>query len=342
MSGRALETLVGFLKLQPDLLPKGGRVLVLRAESRPELEIFSGSEVICHQTLKGDYDRLAMHGYKVAAEVPCEVDLCVFIGTKQKEENLWNFGLGVRSLARGGVFLCALPNELGAGRFERELAICSSDVISYTKNRCRVFGVRKDDKLKEEVVAGWCARGDPRLIAGTELKSRPGIFGWSKVDVGSELLVEHLPTDLAGRGADLGAGYGYLSYKALSLSMKIQELHVVEAEGLAIEMAKVNLAQFAQRCRLEFHWLDVVAGLALRNLDWVVMNPPFHAGKVVRMSLGGKFVVQASKILRPGGQLYMVGNSHLPYESTLRDHFAQVELLVEAKGFNVFRACKES
>lgn len=338
MIERSLETLLAYLQQQSELLQGSQRVLLLRAESRPELAIFKGKELLCHQTLKGDFERLVKHGYTAVEELPTDVDVCLFVGTKHKEENLWNFGLGIRSLKPGGLFLSVLPNELGAARFERELFSCSSEVISYTKNRCRVFGVRRGASLNEKVVSDWCARGEPRPVPGTTLLSRPGIFAWNKVDVGSEFLTGHIPSNLKGRGADLGSGYGYLSWWALSHAAGIEELHLVEAEKLALDVSRRNLEQFSTQTRLNFHWLDVTAGLPLRSLDWILMNPPFHAGKVVRMSLGGRFVVEASKALKPGGLLYMVANSHLPYEGTLRDHFAVVETLAQAKGFKIFRA----
>ncbi len=41
--------------------------------------------------------------------------------------------------------------------------------------------------------------------------SRPGVFAWDRIDPASALLAEHLPADLAGRAADLGAGYGFVA-----------------------------------------------------------------------------------------------------------------------------------
>ena len=50
--------------------------------------------------------------------------------------------------------------------------------------------------------------------------SKPGIYGWQKIDRGSALLIEQLSDVLASmarapkRLADLGCGYGYLSIMA--------------------------------------------------------------------------------------------------------------------------------
>ncbi|MCB7212868.1 methyltransferase, partial [Lactiplantibacillus plantarum] len=61
----------------------------------------------------------------------------------------------------------------------------------------------------------WSALDAVRPIMGGRFLSRPGVFAWDRIDPASALLAEHLPADLAGRAADLGAGYGYLSRELL-------------------------------------------------------------------------------------------------------------------------------
>ena len=47
---------------------------------------------------------------------------------------------------------------------------------------------------------------------------------------------------------------------------------------------------------------------------------------------------QASKHLKPGGHLLMVGNRHLGYHRSLRRYFSRVEQLDASPKFVVFRA----
>ncbi|MGS8570825.1 methyltransferase, partial [Salmonella enterica subsp. enterica serovar Braenderup] len=61
----------------------------------------------------------------------------------------------------------------------------------------------------------WTVLDAPRLNDAGYV-SRPGLFAWDRVDTASALLAEHLPADLAGRVADLGAGYGYLSAQLIA------------------------------------------------------------------------------------------------------------------------------
>ena len=59
-------------------------------------------------------------------------------------------------------------------------------------------------------------------------------------------------------------------------------------------------------------------------MDAVVMNPPFHTGRTAEPGLGQAFITAAARLLAPQGQLWMVANRHLPYETALGGQFAHV------------------
>ncbi len=67
--------------------------------------------------------------------------------------------------------------------------------------------------------------------------------------------------DLAGRAADLGAGFGYLSAELLTRCPGIAALDAYEAENRALELARVNLKSFEARTPIDYRWHDVAAGL---------------------------------------------------------------------------------
>ncbi|HTL15314.1 MAG TPA: methyltransferase, partial [Thermomonas sp.] len=103
-----------------------------------------------------------------------------------------------------------------------------------------------------------------------------------------------------------------------------------------------NLAGPAQArgVRVQPHWYDVAAGVDGR-FDAIVCNPPFHAlGRGERPDLGRAFIAAAARALRPGGQLWLVANRHLPYEEALGAGFGQVEAVAQQGGFKIVRAVK--
>jgi 16S rRNA (guanine1207-N2)-methyltransferase len=191
----------------------------------------------------------------------------------------------------------------------------------------------------------WRTLDAPRAIAepcvpGGSFLSRPGVFAWDRIDAASALLAEHLPGDLRGEVADLGAGWGYLGLQLLARCPGVAALDLYEADARALELARANLQATAVRGPLAFHWHDGAAGLP-RRYDAIVSNPPFHAqGRDERPELGRAFIAAAAAALQPGGRLYLVANRHLPYEAVLDASFGSVRTLAQRDGFKVIEATR--
>ncbi|WP_376874569.1 class I SAM-dependent methyltransferase [Albirhodobacter sp. R86504] len=174
--------------------------------------------------------------------------------------------------------------------------------------------------------------------------TRPGVFSEGKVDRGSQLLAAVLPPKLPSRVADLGAGWGWLSAQVLGIR-GVDEVHLIEADYTALECARLNITD----PRAQFHWADATDISFDHRFGAVVMNPPFHTTRDADPALGAAFIRAASKILSLSGNLYMVANRHLPYETALRSQFKEVEELFapQASGargpdgaFKLYRAAK--
>lgn len=180
--------------------------------------------------------------------------------------------------------------------------------------------------------ADW-ARG-PALTEGG-FWTAPGVFSADAVDLASALLVEALPEKLGKRVADLGAGWGYLSAHVLSRP-EVEEVHLVEAGHMALECARRNVTD----PRAVFHWADATEWQLAGKLDTVVMNPPFHIGRAAEPQIGQAFVAAAARLLTPRGELWMVANRHLPYETELKKRFAEVEERGGDTRFKLFHAAR--
>ena len=119
-------------------------------------------------------------------------------------------------------------------------------------------------------------------------------------------------------------------------------LDVYEADDRALALARVNLAPYANRVALGFHWHDVLAGVT-GAYDFIVSNPPFHAASgCERPDIGRAFIAVAAQALAPGGRLLLVANRHLPYESVLDARFGQVQVLAQQSGFKVILATRHA
>jgi 16S rRNA (guanine1207-N2)-methyltransferase len=317
-----------------------GPTVVFRAVPGAYLDRFKiGSRLFCRQTDKSLADELVRDGHEVNTlpTEPCR--LAIVLATKHREEVLYHLALASEALAEGGRLILSAANSLGAGSLERRCAELMGRVESFSKHKCRVMqAVKRTPDLNTGLLRSWKAGGEMRLDPDTGLYTRPGIFSWKQPDAGSSWLADPLPGDLAGRGGDLGAGHGFLSRAALAKSSGITELHLFETERKALEAARLNLAEWAGRCSLHFHWADVAAGLGIGGLDFVLMNPPFHAGRGAVPALGQAFVREAMQALRPGGRLFMVANRHLPYEGVIQSHSGEIAISEQAQGFKRFVA----
>lgn len=161
-------------------------------------------------------------------------------------------------------------------------------------------------------------RAGPPQDIGDGFVTAPGVFSADGIDPASRALADNLPETLGAHVIDLGAGWGYLSARALERDT-IRQIDLIEADHAALDCARLNVGD--GRARL--FWEDALRWRPEHPADTVLMNPPFHTGRNADPALGRAFIAAAAQMLKPSGQLWMVANRHLPYERTLADHFAE-------------------
>jgi len=147
----------------------------------------------------------------------------------------------------------------------------------------------------------------------------PGVFSADGIDPASRALADNLPEKLGAHVIDLGAGWGYLTHRALERE-NIAHIDVVEADRTALDCAQINVAD----ARARFHWEDALRWRPDTGADTVLLNPPFHTARKADPALGRAFIAAAAEMLKSSGQLWMVANRHLAYEQTLAGLFADV------------------
>jgi 16S rRNA (guanine1207-N2)-methyltransferase len=182
------------------------------------------------------------------------------------------------------------------------------------------------------------AEGDIPLAEG-RFETAPGMFSAGKPDPGSVLLARFFDKRITGAVADFGAGWGYLSAHVLEQG-KPASLALFEAHYPSLRAAERNIAPLAGGVSVETGWIDLTSEPVARRFDWIVMNPPFHAGRSSEPDIGKAFIAAASKALVPGGRLLMVANRKLPYEQALAQGFRRVVEKAVEDGFKVIEAVR--
>ncbi len=318
------------------VLPDSGRVLVLRAEPGRFLDFVPAERLACEQTFRPVHDALLREDRPVAVRaLDGPAASVVVMATRSRAETLGAIARGFGLLEPGGLLVLSGAKAEGVDGVAKLLAGLAPIEGTYVKAHGRVVWLRRPEVLPP-AVAQWQVAAAPSRNAEGFLTA-PGMFSPEHADPGSRQLAAALDGRLAGRVADLGAGWGWLAHAALAACPKIVELDLHEAEALALDAARQNVAD----PRARFHWSDVgqLGGRAGAGAcDWVIANPPFHQGRAPDPALGASFIAAAARLLKPAGRFLMVANRQLPYEAPLTAAFREWEKIEEHGGYKLFLA----
>jgi 16S rRNA (guanine1207-N2)-methyltransferase len=164
--------------------------------------------------------------------------------------------------------------------------------------------------------------------------SKPGVFGWNKLDKGSELLMQAFNKSVTvsdKKILDLGCGYGYLSIMARQAGFT--HIDATDNNAAAIIACTKNFARLDIQGEV---FADDHAEHCPKKYDIVLCNPPFHQGFDHRKNLTEVFIQQAHSLLKPRGEAYFVVNQFIGIEKIAAPLFEKCELLDKTGGFKVF------
>lgn len=333
----ALDAL--FLPFDDGLLPPPAGGAFLGARRGPAL-LRHARGLACEQDYRpvaAALERLGVDVVDGELDAPATFPVVLVLPPRQRDHARAVLARALRLAGAHGRVVASAPNNAGARTVQSDLEALAGPVTVLSKHKCRVMWTAPG-AAPSPLLDAWLALDAPRPLPGGDVLSRPGLFAWDRVDPASALLAAHLPADLAGRAADLGAGWGYLAIELLSRNPGLTTLDALEAQHRALPVLAHNLARFAPRVDVRTRWADVAEGLDARY-DVIVSNPPFHADdRADRPGLGRRFIEVAAQALVPGGRFFMVANRHLPYEATLAANFRDVRALADAQGYKVFEA----
>ncbi|MET0935694.1 MAG: methyltransferase, partial [Luteibacter sp.] len=223
--------------------PPAGDVLILRARDGFALRETRRAGWLLQQSFKPAADALARSGFRVTPELPeGRFRVVMVLPTRQREESRALFAQAMARVATDGIVVAAVPNAEGAKTAEADLALLAGGVSNLSKHKCRVFWTRPGALPDPSLLAAWLTLDDALPIDEGRFTSRRGLFAWDRIDIASALLASVLPTDIAGRIADLGAGFGYLACQVIATNPGVTAVDLFEAEARALEPARHNVA----------------------------------------------------------------------------------------------------
>ncbi|MFB8242583.1 methyltransferase [Kitasatospora purpeofusca] len=185
--------------------------------------------------------------------------------------------------------------------------------------------------------------GDIGPASGRTVTNHAGTFCADRLDIGTRFLLAHLPTAAPGaRVVDLGCGNGVVGTAAALAGPGIELLFVDESHQAVASAEETFRANLGPDARAEFRTADALADadVPAGSVDLVLNNPPFHSHQATTDATAWRMFTGAKRALRPGGELWVVGNRHLDYHVKLRRLFGNCRTVAGSPKFVVLKAVK--
>lgn len=240
-------------------------------------------------------------------------------------------------LSQGGRVFVYGTNDEGIRSADRKMeAVFGPTRTLDTRRHSRVLGATRPldvPGLRGELEA-WRVTFSVELPDGRfDFQSFPGVFAHGRLDAGTRVLIDAMPTPKPGaRVLDFACGAGVLGAvvrrRAPSASLVLLDVYAP-----AVEAARINVPE--ARVLLGDGW-DAVDAAA--TYDLVVSNPPIHSGVGEDYDVLAQLVERAPAHLDPAGELWLVVQRTVPLQALLSAAFAQVDVVAGNSQFRVWRA----
>ncbi|MFF3324821.1 methyltransferase [Streptomyces sp. NPDC002889] len=182
---------------------------------------------------------------------------------------------------------------------------------------------------------------DIGTLAGRTVTNHAGIFCAERLDIGTRFFLRSLPRRHGPeRVVDLGCGNGVVG-TAVAMANPEAEVTFVDESFSAVASAEATFHDNAPAAQAEFLVGDGLSALADGSADLVLNNPPFHSHRATTDTTARRMFADARRVLRPGGELWVIGNRHLGYHVRLRRLFGNCEVVAADPKFVVLRAVRK-
>lgn len=245
----------------------------------------------------------------------------------------WAHACGVQTVAVGARIkdLNRSMNQVLARRYDRVWA-------SRGRDKARVlFAADPLEPQRLSHLQPWPRRGEVELPDGSRLglAGHGGTFGGSRLDQGTALLLGALAPALTPRRIlDWGSGNGVLS--------AVLQQRYPDAEVVSVDVSWAGARASAATRGLPVDdprvvWADGVAWLRDQrdDFDLIVSNPPFHDGVAKESGPTRELLALAPDRLAPGGEFWLVHNTHLPWLGLLREQRPDARRVTQDRQFAV-------
>jgi len=178
-------------------------------------------------------------------------------------------------------------------------------------------------------------------LEGTDylISNQANVFSRDSLDIGTRFFLQHLPARQGGCDIiDLGCGNGLLGLIAAERN-PAATVHFVDESFMAVASARENFYRaFGQKRNATFRVGDVLKDFESASADLILCNPPFHQQNTIGDQIAISMFKQSRRVLRKGGELWIIGNRHLNYHVNLNRLFGTHSVVASNTKFVILNA----
>lgn len=205
-----------------------------------------------------------------------------------------------------------------AGGRLKHMTVAMNEVLRSSFGRVDVSHARQKSRvlIAREPHVGAEPVPEAAEVDGIRVRAFGGAFAGASIDIGTRLLLAHLPTPTGPEAIDLACGTGVV---AATLAVRNPSLRVLACDqsAIAVASARATAAANGVADRVDVERDDVLGARPDATASFIALNPPFHAGAALADGLAPRMFADAARVLRPGGELWTVWNSALQYRPAL-------------------------
>lgn len=353
-----LHHLAGFDELNPGIALGGRRILVvndshgalaipLAAMQPPDNPIYSWSDsLIAHRSMEANVAANSGEGAPVipvpSTDVPPERMDVVLVKVPRANALLEDLLVRLRPALHADTVVIAagMVKTIHSSTLKIFEDVLGPTRTSLARRKARlIFSTVDPDRDPGD--SPWPVTWQ---VEGVPVVSDSGVFSAQKLDVGTRFFLDNLPDAETISGVtdavDLGCGNGVLGTfiarehpDAAVTFMDESYMAVSSAERTFRESFPLRAASFVNATDLS----DVVEP---DSVDLIVNNPPFHQDNALSDAVAWDMFTSAHRSLRPGGELWVVGNRHLKYHLKLHRIFGNGDTVAGNTKFVILRAVR--
>ncbi|MFT4200203.1 class I SAM-dependent methyltransferase [Gordonia sp. (in: high G+C Gram-positive bacteria)] len=177
---------------------------------------------------------------------------------------------------------------------------------------------------------------DPDLT----IAAHGGVFAGTGIDIGTRFLLDQLDGAAGTTVVDLGCGNGSAA-AWFARTRPDSRVLATDRSALAVASARATVEANGVAARVDAVRADAAETVEDGGTDLVLLNPPFHSDAALSTGIAEHLFAEARRVLRPGGELWCVWNSHLRYRSALERMVGPTRQIARNRKFTVTASTRD-